>query len=243
MEINAIELEHVSKTFRIYLEKRDLAEQITNPFKRNKYRDLHVLNNVTFSVKKGEMFGIIGRNGIGKTTLLRLIANIYKHDSGKIRTYGNIVPLLELGIGFNPEFTARNNIILYGKILGFSNKVIKNKVETILQFAELEDFADTKLKNFSSGMYARLAFSTAMQVEPDILLVDEILSVGDITFQKKSFEAFKSFKKNKKTIVYVSHNLDSVKELCDRALFLNDGKIEFIGSPKDAIDAYIKKSS
>jgi len=133
------------------------------------------------------MFGIIGRNGVGKTTLLKLMAKIYKPDSGKIFTRGSVVSLLELGIGFNPEFTARSNIILYGKILGLSSKEIKSKVPEILKFAELEEFADTKLKNFSSGMYARLAFSTAMQVNPDILLIDEILSVGDISFQKKKF--------------------------------------------------------
>jgi len=238
MNENAIEINHVSKMFRIYHEKRDLADRITNPFKKNRFQDLIILDDESFNVKKGEMFGIIGPNGAGKTTLLRLIAKIYKADSGIILTYGSIVSLLNLGIGFNPEQTARNNIILYGKILGFTSKEIKNKVQTILKFAELEDFSDAKLKNFSSGMYARLAFSTAMQVNPDILLVDEILAVGDMAFQQKSFEAFKSFKDNKKTIVYVSHNLDSVKELCDRALFLNKGKIEFIGDSEEAVNAY-----
>ena len=243
MDTNAIELENVSKTFRVYHEKKDLAESLTHPFTKNKFHDLIVLQNTSFKVKKGEMFGIIGRNGTGKTTLLRLIAKIYKPDSGKIRTQGSLVSLLELGIGFNPEFTARSNIILYGKILGLSSREIKSKVKEILKFAELEEFADTKLKNFSTGMYARLAFSTAMQVDPDILLVDEILSVGDITFQQKSFEAFRSFKQNKKTIVYVSHNLDSIKELCDRALFLNNGKIECLGKPEEVIAEYIKSSS
>ena len=239
MEENSIELEHVSKSFKIYTEKIDtFFDRLKNPFKKDRFLRIPILQDANFSIKKGEMFGIIGRNGMGKTTLLKLIAGIYKSDYGKIRTYGNLVPLLELGIGFNPERTARNNIILYGKILGFSGKEIESKVDNIIKFAELEDFADTIVRNFSAGMFARLAFSTAMQVNPDILLVDEILSVGDLSFQKKSFDAFNSLRKNKKTIVYVSHNLPSVSELCDRVLVLNDGKIEFIGNPDEAIEIY-----
>jgi len=236
---NAIELEHVTKTFRIYIDKKDsFYEQITSPFKKSKFNTLTILDDVSFNVKKGEMFGIIGRNGIGKTTLLRLIAKIYRPDSGIIKRYGTMVPLLDLGIGFNQDLTARANIILYGKILGFSGKQIKSKVDQIIKFAELEDFVDSNIRNFSSGMYARLAFSTAMEVNPDILLVDEILSVGDYSFQKKSFDAFTSFRNNKKAIIFVSHNMDSVRELCDRVLFLNNGKIEFLGKPDDAISAY-----
>jgi len=244
MNNNAIELEHVSKTFRIYQEKQDnLGDRIVNPFKKDRFSILPILQDASFTIKKGEMFGIIGRNGAGKTTLLRLIAKIYKPDSGNIRSFGTIISLLDLGIGFNNELTAKDNIILYGKILGLSGKEIKGKVVNILKFAELEDFVETKLKNFSSGMFARLAFSTAMQVNPDILLVDEVLSVGDISFQQKSYQAFKSFREMNKTIVYVSHNLDSIKELCDRVLVMNKGKIEFLGNPSEAVEKYLKISS
>ncbi len=237
--INAVELENVRKTFKIYYDKTNsFFEQITNPFKKSKFNLLTILDDVSFNVKKGEMFGIIGRNGIGKTTLLRIIAKIYQPDSGTIKRYGSMVPLLDLGIGFNSELTARSNIILYGKILGFSGKEIESKVSDIIKFAELEDFVDTNIRNFSAGMYARLAFSTAMQVNPDILLVDEILSVGDYAFQKKSFDAFTSFRNNKKSIIFVSHNMDSIQKLCDRVLFLNKGKIEFLGEPNEAIIKY-----
>lgn len=239
MKNNSIELDHVSKSFRIYNYKIDsVFDQIKNPLGKEKFHVIHILDDATFSIKKGEMFGIIGRNGIGKTTLLKLIANIYKPDSGTIHTDGDLIPLLDLGIGFNPDQTARNNIILYGKILGLTTKKIKEKIDDIIQFAELEEFSDTPIRNFSAGMYARLAFSTAMQIEPDILLVDEVLSVGDASFQKKSFEKFQSFKNGNRTIVYVSHNLDSVKKLCDRVLVLNQGKIEFIGEPEKAVEVY-----
>lgn len=242
MNANAIEFENVTKHFRIHHEKRNTVfEHMTNIFNRSDhFEQLTVLNGVSFSVKRGEMFGIIGRNGAGKTTLLRLIAGIFKPDSGIIRTNGNVIPLLELGTGFQPDLTARDNIILYGIVLGFSRKAITEKVEEILKFAELEKFADTKIKSFSSGMYSRLAFSTAVQVDPDILLVDEVLAVGDLPFQQKSFEAFMSFRKREKTILYVSQNLESVKQLCDRALLLHEGRIESIGPPDTVVDAYMK---
>ncbi len=242
MDVCAVELENVTKNFRIYHEKRNTVfEHMTNIFNRsNHFEELTVLKDVSFSVKQGEMFGVIGRNGAGKTTLLRLIAGIFKPDKGIIRTNGSIIPLLELGTGFQPDLTARDNIILYGIILGFSRKAITEKIDDILKFAELEKFADTKIKNFSSGMYSRLAFSTAVQVDPDILLVDEVLAVGDLPFQQKSFEAFMSFRKRGKTILYVSQNLESVKSLCDRALLLHEGRMQSVGSPDAVIDAYMK---
>lgn len=244
MEI-AISVENLVKDFRIYHEKRDsVYEYITGFFSKRKYYErLRVLDNVSFDVKKGEMFGIIGRNGIGKTTLLRLIAGIYKPNSGRVVVNGSIIPFLGLGAGFQGEVTARNNVILYGKLLGFSRKEIEKKVDDIIKFAELEKFQDTKLKNFSAGMYARLAFSTAVQVDPDIILMDEILSVGDIGFQRKSYETFLSFKKRGKSIVLVTHDLGVIRQNCDRAMFLNDGKIVDIGDPSEIINAYTKHFS
>lgn len=238
----AIEFQNVVKKFRIYHEKRNaLFDHLVNAANRrnNHYEEYVVLDNVSFDVKKGEMFGIIGRNGSGKTTLLRIISNIFKPNSGTIRTYGTIVPILELGTGFQGDLTARDNIIQYGIILGFTRTEIIRRVDNILEFAELERFVDTKIRNFSSGMIARLAFSTAIQVEPDILLVDEVLAVGDLPFREKSYKAFLSFKEKKKTIVYVSHDTETVKKLCNRAFLLEKGKIASIGEPEKVVNDYL----
>lgn len=240
MSENAIEVRDVSKSFRIYHEQRNsLYEVISGFFSKHKYyEELLVLDNISFDVKKGEMFGIIGRNGTGKTTLLRLLSGIYRPDAGSIKVNGTLIPFLGLGIGFQPDLTAKANVILYGRLLGFSKKKIQSREKQIIEFAELEKFEDTKLKNFSSGMYARLAFSTAVQVDPEIVLMDEVLSVGDIGFQKKSHDTFLSFKKRGKSIVLVTHDLKTIKDNCDRAMFLNDGKIQSIGEPQKVIDAY-----
>ena len=220
----AIDVKNLTKDFRIYHEKRDsIYEALTGFFSKRKYYEkLPVLDNISFDVKKGEMFGIIGRNGMGKTTLLRLMAGIYRPDSGSITVNGSVIPFLGLGSGFQLDLTARTNVIFYGKLLGISKKEIEAKVDEIIKFAELEKFQDTKLKNFSSGMYARLAFATAVQVNPDIILVDEILSVGDIGFHRKSYETFISFKRADKSIVLVTHDLKAVRDNCDRAMFLNN---------------------
>lgn len=239
MDQNTIELNHVSKIFRVYQERTSsIFSLLLNKSKKEKFYDIPILDDVSFSVKSGEMLGIIGRNGVGKTTLLKLIAKIYRVNSGEILTRGTIVPLLNLGIGFHPDQTARNNIMLYSKILGLSDNEIKQKIDMIIEFAEVEKFIDAPIRNFSRGMMAKLAFATAMQVNPDILLVDEILSVGDTKFQKKSFEAFQSFKNNKKTIVFVSHNMNAVKKLCDRVICLEKGKIKFNGNSDEAIEVY-----
>src|SRR6185312_5471939 len=187
MSETAIKLENVEKSFRIFKEKKQSIFHLITSFNDTTrgYEKLKILDNVSFEVKKGEMVGIIGRNGSGKTTLLKLIAGVLHPDKGTIVRNGEITPFLEIGTGFNGELSARENIILYGIILGFSKGVIKNKVEDIIKYAELEKFIDTKLKHFSSGMYARLAFATAVQVDPEIMLVDEVLSVGDAAFQKK----------------------------------------------------------
>lgn len=199
---------------------------------------LNVLESISFEIKKGDVFGIIGKNGVGKSTILKLISGIIQCDDGLIETHGSIVPLIELGVGFQPEATAKENIIMYGLILGLSMPQIKNKVNAILKFAELEKFVNTKIKNFSSGMYSRLAFSTAIQVNPDILLIDEVLAVGDIFFQKKSFDSIRTFKNSNKTIVLVSQNTDMILELCNKAILLENGKIIKEGTPTDVLEQY-----
>jgi lipopolysaccharide transport system ATP-binding protein len=236
----AIEFRDVSKKFRIYHERKNaIFDHITKIGNNNHYEEYRVLDNVSFEINKGEMFGIIGRNGSGKTTLLRLMANIFRPESGIITTNGTVVPILELGTGFQGDLTARDNIIQYGIILGFTRKDIIGRIEKILEFAELERFADTKIRNFSSGMIARLAFSTAIQVEPDILLVDEILAVGDLSFREKSYKAFLSFKERRKTIIYVSHDIDTVKKLCDRVILLEKGKIVSMGNAEKVVEDYL----
>lgn len=239
---NAISVKNLKKRFRLYHEKRDTVYEVIGGFFQRKryYEDLVVLDDISFDIKKGEMFGIIGKNGTGKTTLLRILSKIYQPDSGTVEINGVLVPFLGLGAGFNGEMTARDNVILYGKLLGLSKRVIENKIPEIIEFAELERFEDTKLKNFSAGMYARLAFATAVQVDPDIILVDEILSVGDIGFKKKSYETFLDFKERKKTIVLVTHDLNVVTNTCDRVMFLNNGKIMSIGKPDKVIEDYKK---
>lgn len=236
----AVKLENVEKSFRIFKEKKQSIFHLLTSFNDTTrgYEKLKVLDNISFEVKKGEMVGVIGKNGSGKTTLLKIIAGVLHPDKGTILRNGAITPFLEIGTGFNGELSARENIILYGIILGFSKGVIKNKVEEIIRYAELEKFIDTKLKHFSSGMYARLAFATAVQVDPEIMLVDEVLSVGDASFQKKSSDTFKEFIKRKKTILFISHDLSSVRNLCDRVMVLNGGKIAYVGNPDSAIEFY-----
>lgn len=241
----AIQIRNLSKHFFINHEKKNtIYEFISSIFeKKSKVEKLSVLKNISFSVKKGEMLGIIGFNGCGKTTLLKIIANILTPNDGEVLTSGRITPFLELGTGFNGELTARDNIILYGVILGFSKKEIEKKIEKIIEYAELEKFLDTKLKNFSAGMYARLAFSTAIEVDPDILLIDEVLSVGDVRFQEKSFNTIMKFKKENKTIVFVSHSVDQIKKYCDNALWINNGLIQSYGDPTTVIEEYEKFAS
>jgi|SaaInlStandDraft_2_1057019.scaffolds.fasta_scaffold33401_2 lipopolysaccharide transport system ATP-binding protein len=237
---NSINVTDVSKKFRLYHEKRTtLYESITGSINRKPhYESLQVLNNVSFNVKKGESFGIVGRNGSGKTTLLRILSKIYQPDSGTIETTGTVIPVLALGLGFHPDLTAITNIYQSSILLGISKKEIAEKIDDVIKFAELEKFADTKLKNFSSGMQMRLAFATAVQVDPAVLLLDEVIAVGDLNFQKKCLDVMLDFKKRGKSIVLVSHSSESIKELCDRAMFLKDGSVEIIGNPSEVINSY-----
>jgi len=236
----ALKVKDVWKNFRIYHEKRNsVFESLTGWFSKKKYyEDLDVLKGISFELKKGEMLGIVGSNGSGKTTLLRIISRVYQADQGQVEVYGNLIPFLSLGLGFQSQLTAKSNIIQYGMILGFSKKEITSRVNEVIKFAELEKFADIKLKNYSSGMYVRLAFATAVQVDPDILLIDEALSVGDIAFQKKSFDTILDFKKRGKAIIFVSHDMGLIKSHCDSAIFLNNGIIEKMGKADEVADFY-----
>lgn len=240
----ALEVKDIYKKFRIFHEKRNsLYESLAGSLSKKKYyEDLDVLKSVSFELKKGEMLGIIGPNGSGKTTLLRIISRVYQADRGQVKVYGNLIPFLSLGLGFQNLLTTKSNIIQYGMILGLTKSEISNRVDEVIKFAELEKFADTKLKNFSSGMYVRLAFATAVQVDPDILIIDEAISVGDIAFQKKSFDTILDFKKKGKAIIFVSHDMNLIKSSCDSAIFLNNGVIEKRGKTDEVVDFYYNKT-
>lgn len=237
MDNIVVELENVSKIFRIN-QQRSILKKILAKSKEHKPKILIALDGISFQVSRGEFLSIIGLNGSGKTTLLRIIAGVYKPDSGSVKMKGRLSPLLQLGAGFQGDLTARDNIIMNGMLLGIGKSDIESKVEKILNYAELDKFSNLQIKHYSSGMRARLAFSTAMQIDPDILLVDEILSVGDKDFRKKSYETFFSYKKNKKTILHATHNLEKIPELSDRVLLIHKGKIVMIGEPELVIKKY-----
>tara|TARA_B100001765_G_scaffold82949_1_gene50756 strand:- start:1403 stop:2152 length:750 start_codon:yes stop_codon:yes gene_type:complete len=237
----AINVKNISKKFRLYHEKRDsIFEAATSFFqKKRHYEILQALDSVSFNVKQGEIFGIIGRNGSGKTTLLRIISKIYAPDSGSVDVHGSIIPVLALGLGFHPELTAITNIYQSSILLGFPKEEISKRVSDIIKFAELEKFADTKVKTFSAGMQMRLAFATSVLVDPDVLLLDEVFAVGDVNFQKKCYETIMSFKKRGKAIIFVSHDVNAIKKHCDTVLFLKEGKVGALGSPEDAVASYL----
>ena len=234
-----IEVEEVSKTFWIPHEQRArLKEYFAHPFKRVEYERNDALRNVTFSVQPGEFFGVIGANGSGKSTLLKLLAHIYRADHGTIRVRGRLSPFIELGVGFNPEFSARRNIEINGMLLGMTRRQVAERFDAVLEFAGLERFVDQQLKNYSSGMLSRLAYSVAIQVPFDILLLDEALAVGDADFQEKCFRTFGEMRERGKTVVLVSHDLTAIQRFCDRAILLHHGAIAAIGEPDDVIEIY-----
>ncbi len=241
MSEDAIVVSDLWKTFRIPHEKRNtLFEHITGVLYGKKgYEELVALKDINFIVKKGEAIGIIGENGSGKSTLLKIIANILRPSMGSVRINGKITPFLELGVGFQPDLTAKENIYLYGAVMGLSDREIDAKLEEILDFSGLKRFEDTKLKNLSSGMQVRLAFSTAIQTDPEILLMDEVLAVGDMEFQQKCFDVFQRYMKEKKTVVFVSHDLNSVRRFCSRALLLRQGEQVAFGDTNEMIDKYV----
>jgi ABC-type polysaccharide/polyol phosphate transport system ATPase subunit len=234
-----VKLKNVSKTFKVPSEKKNtIKSYFLNPFRRTEKKIFKALDTVSFSVKKGTALGIIGKNGSGKSTLLKLIAGIYLPNGGRVITRGKVVPFLELGVGFNPELSARDNIFLNGTILGMKRSFLEKKFNEIVDFAEVGEFIDMPLKQYSSGMQVRLAFSIAIQTDADIYLLDEVLAVGDQSFQQRSLDKFKQLKKEKKTIVFVSHNMSQIREYCDQALLLDNGKIRSIGKTDYVIEEY-----
>ncbi|MAG44308.1 hypothetical protein CL633_00235 [bacterium] len=235
-----IKLDNITKIFHIPHEKRDtLKDNVVDMFRRVSYEPLYALQNIYFDIMPGEFIGIIGPNGCGKTTLLKIIAGILMPSQGKVATKGKISPFLELGVGFDPNLTARENVYQNGIILGLSHKEITKKFLQIIDFSELERFVDTRLKDFSSGMQVRLAFAVAIQVNADILLMDEVLAVGDAKFQNKCFKVFDDFKKQGKTIILVTHDMGAVEKHCKRAIYLDNGRIKSDGDPKKVVEQYL----
>ena len=235
----AIEVAGVSKTFRIPHEHRTyFKEYFLHPLRRTTYERNDALRDVTFSVEEGEFFGIFGPNGSGKSTLLRILAGIYVPDTGRVRVNGLLSPFIELGIGFDPDLTARDNIRINTTLAGLSRRQLDAKFDEILDFAELERFVDQQVKNYSSGMLMRLAFSIAIQIPFNILLLDEVLAVGDESFQQKCFAMFDRFKEEEKTIVLVTHQLELMSRFCDRVLLIEKGVVRATGTPADVVDLY-----
>jgi lipopolysaccharide transport system ATP-binding protein len=243
-DVNAIVVDNISKRFRIPFEKkRTVYENLIGLFSgEQSYEEFWALKEVNFTVKHGETFGVIGPNGSGKSTLLKILAGVLYPDTGNVKVNGKIAPFLELGVGFQPELTAKENIYLYGAIMGLTKKDVNSKYEEILEFAELKRFESMKLRNFSSGMYVRLAFSIAIQTNPDILLLDEVLAVGDEHFQKKCMDKIDELRQRGKTIVFVSHSLGAVKKICGKSLLIHGGKVAAIGETEIVINDYLKLS-
>ncbi len=236
-----VEVNNVSKNFKLVFDKpATLKERLIN-FKSSKKRYLEVLKNIDFKVKSGEVVAIIGNNGSGKSTLLKIISKIIYPNEGKIITRGKVVSLLELGAGFHPDFTGRENIYFNASIFGLSKNEIDKRVEKIIAFSELENFIDYPVRTYSSGMHMRLAFSIAIHIDADILLFDEILAVGDQSFQQKCFDKIKEIKDDKKTILIVTHNLDAVNNICNRAIWLDHGIIKEDGKSKKVVNDYLKE--
>lgn len=236
----AIRVDNLVKTFKIPTEASSgIKQKLINVLKGKKgYREFTPLKGISFEIEKGEFFGIVGRNGSGKSTLLKTIAGIYQPNQGSVEVNGRLVPFIELGVGFNHELTGRENIYLNGALLGFSNQEVDAMYDEIVAFAELEDFMEEKLKNYSSGMQVRLAFSIAIRAKSDILLLDEVLAVGDEAFQRKCENYFRQLRKQKKTVILVTHSMGNVRKYCSRAMLIRDGKIVSCGNPDDVANEY-----
>lgn len=236
----AVKIDHVSKSFRLPTEaSTSLRTTMVNYFRGIKgYKEQHILKDISFDVKKGDFFGIVGKNGSGKSTLLKIISQIYAPEKGAVTVNGNLVSFIELGVGFNPELTGRENVYLNGALLGFSKKEMDELYDEVVAFSELEEFMDRKLKNYSSGMQVRLAFSIAIHSDSEILLLDEILAVGDEAFQAKCNDYFLQLKEEGKTVILVTHDMGSVKKYCNKAVLIDDGEVKVIGSPDDVANQY-----
>lgn len=236
--MDSIQITNLTKTFRLPLSRKvTVKSYFINPFEKVDTRELIALKDLSFTVKKNEFFSVIGRNGAGKSTLLKIVSGIYDYDEGEVQINGYLVPFLELGVGFTPDLSARENVFLNGVLLGLRRKEVEEHVEKIFEFAELEDFKEVPVKNFSSGMQVRLAFAVAMFVPSDILVLDEVLAVGDASFQEKCYRYFDDIR-GKKTILFVSHDLKSVGKYSDRVLYLKRGNEYEIGDPGKMIELY-----
>lgn len=240
MQEDKIIVEHVYKTFNVYLDKANTIKEKLLFFKRNKKEKREVLKDINLKIKQGEVVALIGVNGSGKSTLLKLMTKIIYPNKGKITTYGKLTSLLELGAGFHPDFSGRENIYFNASIFGLTKKEIDERLDKIIEFSELEQYIDNPVRTYSSGMYMRLAFSVAINVDADILLIDEILSVGDQHFQEKCFKKMRELKDEGKTMVFVTHGMQSVKDLCTRAVWLHEGQIRIDGKPEEVVEEYIK---
>jgi ABC-2 type transport system ATP-binding protein len=239
----AIRVEALSKTFRIPQDRtHTLKERALHPFRRGRFHELHVLKGISFDVHQGEFFGIVGRNGSGKSTLLKCLAGIYGTDAGTIDVAGQLSPFIELGVGFNPDLPARDNVEINAAMMGLDPKVVQERFDDIIEFGGLEGFVDVKLKNYSSGMQVRLAFSVMVHTDPDVMLIDEVLAVGDAAFQQKCLDVFYRLKGEGKTIVLVTHAMGLVEQFCDRAMMLADGNLKVIGAPHEVGRAYLTEN-
>lgn len=236
--MTAVEIDDVSKKFRLYHERNQTLKSAIMRRRTSVHEDFWALHNVSFDVPEGSTFGLIGRNGSGKSTLLKCLAKIYWPTSGSIRYHGRMAALLEVGSGFHHELSGRENIYLNGSILGMSKKEIDRKYDEIVDFSGVEQFIDQPVKNYSSGMYVRLGFSVAISVEPDILVVDEVLAVGDAEFQEKCLTKFGDYRREGRTVIMVSHSMESVRDMCDHAAWLNQGQLMTVGETGATIEAY-----
>jgi len=236
-----VEVKDLGKTFRIPDHRVDsIKERAVHPFRKRGYRELKALDGISFDVHEGEFFGIVGLNGSGKSTLLKILGSIYRADRGRIRMAGRVAPFIELGVGFNPEMTAYENVVLNAVMMGLSRQEAAARVQSVIEFAGLEEFVDLKLKNYSSGMMVRLAFSVLVEVEADIMLIDEVLAVGDASFAQKCEDVFFEMREAGKTIVLVTHDMNSIEKFCHRAMMIHDGKVSILGSPEEVSDWYLK---
>lgn len=236
----AIEVDGVDKTFHIPDHRvSTLKERVTHPFRPSRYTDLHVLQDISFRILRGEFFGILGRNGSGKSTLLKCLAGIYRADAGEIRVAGRLAPFIELGVGFNPDLTATENVTINAVMMGLTPAEARARFDDVIEFAELEPFVDLKLKNYSSGMQVRLAFATMVQSDADVMLIDEVLAVGDAAFQEKCFAVFDDLRARGKTIVLVTHDMRLVERFCDRAMVLHGGRIDSTGEAERIAQRYL----
>jgi lipopolysaccharide transport system ATP-binding protein len=237
----AIRLSNVTQRFRLIHERPDTVRELFSKFFRHRvtYHDFDAVKNISFEIGRGETVGIIGRNGSGKSTLLKIVAGVYRPTEGNVEVNGTVAPLIELGAGFHSDLTGRENVLLNGLLLGYSKREMQAREKNIIDFADIGDFIDSPVKQYSSGMYTRLAFAVATEVNPDILVIDEILAVGDFAFQQKCFARLEGFREAGKTILFVTHSMQQIVDHCDRAILLDQGHMLIDGNPKEVTEMYL----